>query len=157
MNWVIRIAVVGLVAFVGWIYQEVTSADRDDQGNISEAGEVNAFEIMVGDCLAQLEEESFTTTTAIPCTEPHAGEMFASTNLPQTIIFESQEYTSFILDFCDTNLFAYAGINANLDEFTYSYLGPTLEGFNKGDRDIDCVAQRADGMLTTGSIKNIGR
>ena len=157
MNWVIRIAVVGVLAFVGWIYQEVTSANRDNQGNISEAGEVNAFEIMVGDCLAKLEDENFTTTTGIPCTEPHAGEMFASTNLPQLIVYESEEYNNFILDFCDTNLIAYAGISANLNEFTYSYLGPTVEGFNQGDRDVDCVVQRADGMLTTGSIKNIGR
>jgi hypothetical protein len=37
MTWVVRIVVVGIIALVGWIYQEVTSANRDDQGNISKA------------------------------------------------------------------------------------------------------------------------
>lgn len=157
MNWLIRIAVVGVLLFVGWVYEKVTSADRDQQGNISETGEVNAFEIMVGDCLAKVEEGEFSTATGIPCTESHEGEMFARTTLPQTIVYKSEEYNNFIIDFCDTNLFAYAGINANLDEFSWYDISPTVEGFNQGDRGIGCVALRADGMLTTGSIKNIGR
>lgn len=157
MNWIIRVGVFGIIGLVGWIYTEVTSVDRDDQGNISKSGEVNAFEIKVGDCLENVEVVDFSSTTGIPCSEPHQLEVFASTNLPTTIGYENDEYNNFIIDFCEANLFAYAGINANLDEYTYSFLGPTAEGFADGDRDLDCVARRIDDMMTTGSIKNIGR
>jgi hypothetical protein len=158
MNWVIRIAVVGVLAFVGWIYQEVTSANRDDEGNITKSGKVNAFEFKVGDCLADMGlNVEFESTTGIPCSDNHALEVYASTSVPISIIYDSEEYDTFINDFCGTNLLSYAGLNANLDDYTFSYLGATAEGFADGERGIDCVVGRADGMLTTGSIKNIGR
>jgi hypothetical protein len=158
MNWVIRIVVIGILVLVGWIYEQVTSANRDGQGSISKAGEVKAFEIKVGDCLAAVGlEVDFEATTGIPCSDNHALEVFASTNLPMTILYDSEEYNNFIDDFCASNLFAYAGINANLDEYKYSYLSANAETFAGGERDIDCVVERIDGMLTTGSIKNIGR
>ena len=158
MNWVIRIVVIGILVLVGWIYEQVTSANRDDQGNISKAGEVNAFEFKVGDCLADVGlEVDFESTTGVPCSDNHALEVFASTNIPMTILYDSEEYNNFIDDFCGSSLLAYAGINANLDEYTYSFLRANAETFADGERGIDCVVERIDGMLTTGSIKNIGR
>ena len=158
MSWTIRIVVVGIIAFVGWIYQEVTSANRDDQGNISKAGEVKAFEFKVGDCLADIGlDVEFESTTGIPCSDNHALEVYASTTVPMPIMYDGEEYDIFVNDFCGSNLVSYAGVNANLDEYTFSYLGATAEGFADGKRGIDCVVGRTDGMLTTGSIKNIGR
>src|SRR5262245_65923680 len=55
---------------------------RDDAGAVVEGGEVGAFRIRLGDCLAQIAPTGeFESVNAVPCSEPHAAEVYAAFNL----------------------------------------------------------------------------
>ena len=60
------------------------SADRDTEGEITEGGSVSAMSLQVGDCLNGLEEGAdVQNLPAVPCTQPHEGEVYAVFDLPE--------------------------------------------------------------------------
>ncbi|WP_070410843.1 DUF4190 domain-containing protein, partial [Mycobacteroides abscessus] len=54
------------------------SAKRDESGHVTQSGDMDVTKLRVGDCVADLGEKSYyTTTKAIPCAQPHKAEVYA--------------------------------------------------------------------------------
>src|SRR5687768_2718381 len=74
----------GLVILGAVIVAVMDEAERDDSGAITEAGSVAVTELRPGDCANGVgqEEGEATEIDAVPCAEPHDGEVFATFDLP---------------------------------------------------------------------------
>jgi len=140
-----------LVLGLGLVLLLAAGADRDAEGEITEGGSVSAMSLQVGDCLNGLQEEGdVQNLPAVPCAEPHEGEVYATFDLPEgdypgeTAIVDQAEAG------CDERLSsvapdAYADPSVGL-----FYLAP-LEASWPDDREVVCIAISMSGT-TTGSI-----
>ena len=78
------IYVVVVLGFI--IYGAATKVDRDNTGTIVGEGNIDAFQIRVGDCFddsSSLDDE-VTDLPGVPCSEPHDNETFAVFDLSIT-------------------------------------------------------------------------
>jgi Domain of unknown function (DUF4190)/Septum formation len=153
------LAVAGLVLSALWLLVLalglgvflVTAADRDDTGEITEGGSVSAMSLQVGDCLNGLEEGgNVRSLPAVPCAEPHEGEVYATFDLPdgdypgETAIYEQAEAD------CNERLSSAAPEAYEDPSVGLFYLYP-LEQSWPDDREVVCIAIATSGT-TTGSI-----
>ncbi|OAT70607.1 peptidylprolyl isomerase [Mycobacteroides immunogenum] len=117
------------------------SAKRDESGHVSQSGDMDVTKLRVGDCIADLGEKSYyTTTKAIPCAQSHKAEVYAvvplsGSSLPsQTVLDEKGN------EECGAELESYAPSAFDDDSVQITYLYPTKRSWAQGDRAIACVA-----------------
>jgi hypothetical protein len=146
------IALTGVWAVVGAIVLVVllaigASADRDNDG------EVSLTSLRPGDCIERLEEgPASTTVPAVPCAEPHEGEVYAIFDLADgdwpgdEAVWEEAESG------CVDRLFDYSPTAYEDEQIDIFYVHPTSDTWGTGDREVVCVTYYLDG-LRTGSIK----
>ena len=131
----VAVAVVALVVG-GILWAALTEGDRDESGRISNAGSISVFDVRVGDCVNGVEDlEESLTVDAVPCSEPHDAETYATFDLPesdwpgQKLVFADGERG------CDRRFPDEAG-DAEL-----FFLHPTEETWTtRDDRTIACMA-----------------
>ena len=58
---------------------------RDDSGAITEQGDVDAFNVRVGDCINPPEADEVASVAAVPCSEPHQIEIFHVFDMPDGV------------------------------------------------------------------------
>lgn len=160
-----RNRIVGLILLVifGSIISQCTSAKRDDAGQITESGDLDAFVTQIGDCLDDLPDNhlngiNISTVGATPCTQPHHWQVFykSSTELDSFSMQGIKDDASFI---CNSALDALAGSMSYLKATEYedaelTYFGPTEKSWTiKGDRTIDCLIG-SDTKLYYSSVLN---
>ena len=168
---------------------DTDTTDRNSAGEVVSGGDVGVSKLQVGDCVtkaalgesaeaspsASPEVSEVESLPAVPCTEPHGGEVvlvdaqqFAdATEMPdQKAMFDQAEaacipaikaYTGF--DF-DAYLEAAAAGNAPDVDVRYApfTLIPTQDSWAAGDRSMVCIAATMDAGFetieeTTGSAK----
>jgi hypothetical protein len=128
---------------------------RDDSGEVTETDELGVFAIKNGDCLMIPDgtQESVQTLTAVPCSEPHSGEVYS---LVQTI-GESSEYpgdaaiSAEAAEVCERTFDETTGLTYVTDpDWDILWLTPTEDSWNLGDdREIVCIAFPLAGGTTT--------
>jgi len=153
------LAIAGLVLSAVWLLIIVLalgvllarSADRDTEGEITEGGSVSALSLQVGDCLNGLEEGAdVQNLPAVPCTQPHEGEVYAVFDLPEgdypgeAAIFDQAEAG------CGERLSSVAPEAYDDPSVGLFYLYP-VELSWPDDREIVCIAISTSGP-TRGSI-----
>jgi Domain of unknown function (DUF4190)/Septum formation len=128
-----------------------TSAGRGaGTGEITEAGEVSTARLRVGDCVNDLEEsEAVTSLPAVPCDDPHDGEVFAVFDLPDGDYPPEKELFAAAESRCEEELMEYApqAMNSSIGLF---YFYPHESAW-PDDREIVCIATAMSGTMT-GSI-----
>ena len=78
-NWPIYIAVAGGV----YLFNNFSQVDRDGDGVIVSEGQIDAFNIRIGDCFNDAasapggEDYELSNVAGIPCAEPHDNEVYA--------------------------------------------------------------------------------
>ena len=139
---VIGVAVVLLIA---------GSADRDTEGEITEGGSVSAMSLEIGDCLNGLDEDgSVRSLPAVPCAEPHEGEVYATFDLPEGDYPGESAIIEQVETGCDERLSAVAPEAYEDQSVGLYYLYP-LEISWPDDREVVCIAISMSGTMT-GSI-----
>lgn len=155
-----RVVVAGVVLGAGAIFAAATSADRDDTGEITDPGSVDAFDLAVGDCIqwptAEPTEE-FDTVSATTCTEPHDAEVYALVEHPagpkdaypgSTVIEE------WAVDACYDEFAGYVGRTYEAaEELDFTFFQPTEAGWARNDRVVQCVIFRVDEGRMNASVK----
>ncbi|MET0713087.1 MAG: DUF4190 domain-containing protein [Jiangellaceae bacterium] len=129
----------------------MTSADRDAAtGEITEGGDVSTLSLEVGDCVNDLEEsEAVASLPAVPCDQPHEGEVFALFDLPEGDYPNEAELIDQAETGCVDRLMVYAPEAAQDPALGLFYFYP-LESSWPADRQVVCIAAAAE--TTTGSI-----
>ena len=134
---------------------------RDDAGEIVEGGEVGAFRIRLGDCIASMAEEGlFESVNAVPCSEPHEAEVYAAFNLadadaawPGTAAVDRQADQG-----CYDRFSAFVGTSYERSMYGYGSMTPTKDSWEQiDDREVLCMITTIDGSLSTGSAEGTGQ
>lgn len=165
----------------------VDTTDRNSAGEVVEGGDVGVLKLQVGDCISKAAldgtsdpsasptAQEVDSLAAVPCTEPHGGEVvlvsqdmfkdldeFPSvddlfTQAEAPCIKAIADYTGF-----DFEEFLNSTAPADVDTIFAPYtMVPTADSWDTGDRGMLCVAITVDEALetvveTTGSAKQAG-
>ncbi len=133
-------------------------ATRDDDGQVSENEEIGVFRLRQGDCLMMPNQgiggEEVETLEAIPCDEPHDGEVLSIVTVaggddapyPGDEAISSEAQTG-----CLDSFQSVTGRDFAADPFwDLTFLSPTSDSWTLGDdREIVCIVVPLDGELTT--------
>lgn len=129
-------------------------ADRDnDTGEITDEGDISAFELKVGDCLTDLADGEITDVPAVPCSEPHDAEVFALYDLEGDEWPGEDAISADAGAECEAQLKSYSQEAYADDNVGLFYLYPSTRSWAQGDREIACVAEFLDGPRS-GSLQD---
>ena len=132
--------------------------ERDEEGDITEATDADAFAIRVGDCLESMDwgQEGFSTVPVIPCAEPHESEIYAAVDLEDGGYPGDDAVATQADEYCYGEFQGFVGIAWEDSAFDYGYLSPSQESWDQGDREVLCMIMDPEG-LTTGSLAGAAR
>jgi hypothetical protein len=150
---VITVAVIGVVAVGGILF----AARRDDSGQISDAGDLSAFDLLVGDCFdVPSDADQVETVQAIPCDEPHVYEVFWTGDYPADTFPAEAVYIAWLEDQCLPAFEAYVGRDFETSALFIGVLTPSDESWADGDRAFQCHLHNEDETPMTGSARGSG-
>lgn len=148
-------AIVVLVVIGGLVVRTLSAADRDNEtGEITEGGNIAADSLQIGDCIEELlDGVPVTELPAVPCSEPHIGEVYAKFDLadgpfPGEETVAQQGETG-----CVDRLASFPQEILDDPGLEIFYLQPTQRSWELGDREIVCLTFYNDGPRT-GSISD---
>lgn len=147
------LAAVMAIAAMGWL-SACGESVRDADGTVTAPASARSLDIAVGDCLGDLAKTSIENVQLIPCSSAHYWEAYASMNLAGASIPAENEITQQADQFCVTEFEKFIAIPADQSEYAWSYLYPSEETWNSGDREITCLAGLDSGGVT-GTLKGI--
>ena len=135
---------------------------RDDSGAVVESGEVGAFRIRVGDCLAAIAFDApIESVDALPCSEPHASEVYGAFNIltPEDAAFPGTASISAQADDgCYSRFAGFVGLPYERSVYEISSITPTKGSWEQiHDREVLCLVAMTDNSLMTGSAKDTNR
>ena len=158
------IAVVAGIGAVGAGVAGVAGQDhttRNDEGEITEGGEIGAFRIRIGDCIVGTLDGEFESADAVPCTSPHESEVYAAfmMSYPADAAYPGEAaVVDAASDGCFDRFEPFVGQPYESSIFDFGAMYPS-EGSWDGldDREVLCLISNYDGTLKTGTAHNAGR
>lgn len=134
------------------------STSRDDEGNLTESGDVNVFDLEVGDCFNQPPDGTITEVAGVPCEQAHDNEVYATFDIEggSDAPFPGDAAIQTESEKCSADLFTeYVGTPFDDSRFTATSFNPTQDGWEQsGDREVICFALTKDRTQITGSVKD---
>jgi hypothetical protein len=142
-GWIVRIAIVGMIAGGALIFRDRLSA--------------NAGELKVGDCFDDPAGVAVVDDVQHhPCNEAHTAEVVYLGKLTGT----NDAYPSdpvvqaWVTAYCVPAWTSYTGKNVSTDPIlTLGWYQPSDKGWADGDRDVICYAGRIDGTALTNTVR----
>ena len=133
------------------------NSTRDEEGNITEGGDVGVFALESGDCFDQPPDGNIAEVAAVPCAEPHDNEVFAKFDMDggDDAPYPGDEAVQAASEECIGSLFEdYVGIDYQSSRFGVFPITPTQDTWESelNDREIICTANTVDGTKITGSV-----
>ena len=151
---------IGLVLFVillggGAVASFVTNAGRSDTGEIVNDGDMMATDLRVGDCfdLKDPTAEEISDVTARPCTDPHQYELIWTGSMAEGAYPAKSAFDAFMESNCFSAFDAYVGTAFEDSVLDIYWLYPLEDGWNSGDRSVQCAAYHPNDEQLTGSVK----
>jgi hypothetical protein len=141
-----------VLAGVGFAFAIASDANRDSAGNVTSAGDVQATDLRIGDCLEKAPLGNTVTVRVVPCRQPHAAEVYAQFKLEGGGYPGDVQVDRFGAGGCRARVAGYAGRTAAQDYDLY-YLLPTATTWRTGDRDVTCLLGGSDGGSLTGTLR----
>ncbi|MGN9908653.1 DUF4190 domain-containing protein [Phytohabitans sp. LJ34] len=144
---IVALVIVGIVA-------GGTGNTNDPTTSLADSGDVNVQRLTPGQCLNGLKEGSaIRDLPAVPCTQPHEGEVFATFDLADGDFPGDTEVGKLAEDGCVDRLKTYSAKAADDPNVEIYFLHPTQTSWRLGDQGVACVAMSSTGKVT-GSIKD---
>jgi len=153
-----RLVIYGVIALVVIGGSAIFAARRGDSGEITGAGDLNVFDLQVGDCFDVASDSSeIDTVRAVPCSEPHVYEMFWSGDYPSDVQPSETEYLSWLEAKCLPEFATYVGLEYADSAFYMGSLSPTAESWGDGDRSFSCYLHNDSETPISGSARGAAR
>jgi hypothetical protein len=151
-----------LIAAVGAAGCATTVADddstRDEAGEVVEGGDVGAFRLQVGDCLAEEAIGDVESVPVVPCDEAHDSELYHTFDLPDTEYPGEESIIDSAQQGCLAAFESFVGAPYETSIYDISYLYPIEESWNAiKDRTVLCGVYLVDGSLAVGSAAGAGK
>jgi len=134
------------------------AAERNDAGEITGAGAVDAFEVRVGDCF---DDEAFESTEiselpGVPCSEAHDNEIYATFDLAGEWPGE-ESVESLAFEGCHDRFAEAIGKSYEESVIDYTAIFPSQGSWKqRQDREVICVAYHMEFEKLTGSVIGSG-
>ena len=153
-NWAIYIA--AALGFI--IYGAVTDVDRDSSGAIVGGGNVDAFNVRVGDCFndSSAFNDEVTSVPGVPCAEPHDNETFAVFNLNLTSYPDEDTMGDLAYESCLERFQPFVGKDYESSTLEITTMYPTIESWGQDDREVVCAVYDMDANKLVGSAEGRG-
>ncbi len=136
---------------------ETDKTTRDASGAITEAGELGAGALQVGDCYLLGEAESqIDTVDGVPCTTAHDFEVFAVFDLPDGDFPGNEGVSDAAGEQCLEAFESYVGLAYSQSVFEGATIAPTEQTWGNGDREVICSLSDPSGQMSE-SARNTGR
>jgi len=129
---------------------------RNGEGQIVEAGVLDAFDLRVGDCYNGDQVEVSRVMT-VPCADGHDFEIFHSFNLDQEVFPAPEELTDLSIKGCLREFELFVGSSFDVSSLNLSWLYPTEQSWAElGDRQVMCSVRPVDELPRQGSARGTG-
>ncbi len=150
-GWLVT-AVIVVVGSVAGLY---FNANRSSTGEITKGGDLTANELRVGDCfdLKDPAADEVDQVTARPCTDEHEYETFFVGSLPEGKYPAEDAFASFVEDKCDPAFETFIGKVYAESELDYLWFYPLSDGWDEGDRSVQCAVYHPRIHRLTESLK----
>jgi len=137
------------------IYGATTKVDRDSSGAIIGEGNVDAFQIRVGDCFNDTGsfDEEVTDLPGVPCSDPHDNETYAVLDLTITTYPEADGMAELAHDTCLQQFGTFVGRDYESSSLDILTLFPTTESWAQNDREVICAVYDMNAIKLVGSVK----
>jgi hypothetical protein len=150
-TWMIYIA-----AAVGFaIYGAATDVDRDSSGVIVSEGNVDAFQVQVGDCFNDSDafSDEISSLPGVPCAEPHDNEAFAVFDVDITEYPDDETMAQLAHESCVNRFDAFVGRDYESSSLDVISMYPTVESWRQNDREVVCAVYDMDENKLVGSVR----
>jgi hypothetical protein len=162
--------VVGLVALALVVLGGVATmflvligeAERDEQGTISEPGELTVLKLQVGDCFDDPGAPTGTETVEVssveakPCSEPHDFEVFHTFDVEAEELPSQSELLDEAGQRCLEAFEPFVGTPYEESELDVNFMFPMPESWEAGDRTVVCSVVTMDGTKLVGTAEGSG-
>ena len=152
----VAVAAFAALALVGC----TSEPERDEEsGDLATSGDVDVFDVKVGDCLLgeiAEEGEEISSIEAAPCSDPHGDEVFASATVPDGDFPGQDAVNTQAEEECVAQFADFVGLAYEASVLEISYFTPTEESWDTGDREILCTVYDPEGD-TTGTLQDANR
>lgn len=144
------VAVAALIAACGSSTATDDESTRSDDGEVIESGEVGAFRLRIGDCIAEsTEADEFESVPVVPCGQEHQMQIVAAFDLEDGEYPGRAEVDRLADEGCVDLLVDVLSHREDLFEVTYTTFTPLADGWNQiNDREVLCLAGLPTGPNT---------
>lgn len=143
-----------ILGFLG--FKVMTDADRDESGAIVDAGNVDVFQIAVGDCFDNVTTEEISSLPGVPCSEPHDNEAYASFDVSLPGYPEGEGMYEVAFESCLDRFESFVGRDYESSSLDIFALYPTREGWAQNDREVVCAVFDMEETKLVGSMQASG-
>ena len=137
------------------IYGAASTVDRDSSGAIVGEGNIDAFQIRVGDCFDDVSslDDEVTSLPGIPCSEPHDNEAFAVFDLTNSIYPEGDSMAGLAHQSCLAHFESFVGKDYDSSSLDIMTLFPSTESWKQDDREVICATYDMNAAKLVGSVQ----
>ncbi|HEX6568220.1 MAG TPA: septum formation family protein [Acidimicrobiales bacterium] len=139
---------------------DTTSSDTTgDTASDTTAGpeDADVFTLAVGDCLVDdTRDGEVQSVPVVPCDQPHASEIFYSHIIDADTLPSSTEMEAIVDEQCIGNFESFVGLPYPDSVLEVTWLEPTQESWDAGDRELLCMVVDPAGDVT-GSLEGANR
>ena len=160
MRRLLPLTLLALVLATGCGANERPTAERDEAGAVATEGAVDPFEVKLGDCVEQPvsndseEVEEVESVKAVPCEQPHDGEVYAVFDLPDGDFPGEEEVAAAGEDRCVEEFATFVGTAYEESQYDITSLFPTRDSWEtQDDREYVCIVVAPEGQTATGTLK----
>ena len=138
------------------LYGYLTSADRDESGEIVKGGDSSVFDLQIGDCIgANLDNGEMSEIGVVPCDDPHQYEIFAITKSSLDTYPGKEALGEDATSKCLSFFNDYFQINFEESQLYLTHFTPTEDSWNQmDDREITCRAFRRNEKTMVARVRN---
>lgn len=155
-SWAIYIA-----AALGFaIYGAATNVDRDDSGAIVGGGNVDAFQVQVGDCFNDVsegdEQYEVSEVPGVPCDEPHDNETYAVFDLTIDSYPGGDAISELAYESCFERFEPFVARDYETSALDINMMYPSPESWQQNDREVICSVFDVNANKLVGSAQGRG-
>lgn len=153
------LVVVAVLVIGGGIVGFLSNANRSSSGEITRGGDLVASDLRVGDCfdLKDASTDQIGEVNAVPCEVAHEYEMYFVGTMADGAFPSDDAFEAFFEANCIDSFEAYVGKSYQASELDIFWLVPVEDGWNAGDRSVQCAVYHPQISRLTESLKGSGR
>jgi hypothetical protein len=145
-----------IVAALGFgIYGVATEADRDGSGAIVGEGNVDAFQVRVGDCFddSSTSGDEISDLPGVPCSKPHDNEAYAVFDLSIASYPDNDSMGELAQESCLQRFDTFVGRDYESSSLDIFAIYPTTESWAQKDREVICAIYDMEENKLVGSAQ----